>query len=114
MFRMGKPESDPQEVDGIFFMMRIRESALERTLKSLLPRIYTAPRSEGGQPDHAYRIVWVPDKTPRDLRTIAATMKGSCLGLRNPNLVVESESDVPILSQQSRHCSQNGRLRSQH
>ena len=34
MLRMGKPESDPQKVGGIFFMMRIRENALEETLKA--------------------------------------------------------------------------------
>ena len=77
MFRQGKLESNTSEVDAIFFMMRTRESALEQTMKALLPGVYTVPRSEGGQPDHAHRIVWLPDKTPRDLRTIAATMKGS-------------------------------------
>ena len=76
-FRQGKPEHDQKEIDAIFFMMRIRENMLEHTLKALQPGIYTAPRSESGQPDHSFRIVWVQDKLPRELRTIAATMKGS-------------------------------------
>ena len=76
-FRQGKPESDAKEMDVIFFMMRIRENMLEHVLRALQKGIYTAPRSEGGQPDHAFRIVWVQDKAPKELRTIAATMKGS-------------------------------------
>ena len=78
--RQSKPETDPQEVDAIFVMLRIRSQVLDPVLKAMLPGVYTTPRRDNGQPDGAFKIVWIQDRTPADLRAIAATVQG-CLGI---------------------------------
>ena len=79
-FRSGEPLQSHDGADAMFVMLRVRATVTEAVLKATVPGMYSSPRLETGEPDHAYKVVWCPEKAAADVRVLAQSTSG-CLGM---------------------------------
>ena len=76
MYRDGKPTMQSDAADTVFLMMRLKNSAVEQTLKTMIPGLYLSPRLDSGEPDPQYKVIWCADRKVADLRILAPSTQG--------------------------------------
>ena len=102
-FRNGKVLSTADGADAMFVMLRLRAATVEGVLKATVPGLYTNPRLESGEPDHAYKVVWCPEMDAAEVRVLAQSTQG-CLGM------VKSRSGFGVRVKCADFCSVRARL----
>ena len=102
-FRGGKVLQGSEGADALFVMLRIRATALEGVLKATPPGLYMSPRLESGEPDHAFKVVWCPEKTVADVRVLAQSTPG-CQG------IVKSRTGFGVRVRCADFCNVKARL----
>ena len=75
-----KPTMDAKSAETVFIMLRIKKQFKEAVLKFVSEGIYFSPRTEENHPDTAYKIVWFPETSRRDI-LVKANTEPSAMGL---------------------------------
>ena len=53
--------------DTVFFMIRVKQDAVESALRKVIPGVYVSPRLESGQADPASRVLWFGSVVPGEV-----------------------------------------------